>query len=132
MGPPGIQGEPGPQGVQGEPGQQGIQGPMGPTGPQGIQGPTGPQGIQGPPGSSGSGSGVSLVQEELTGTIDGINLIFTTVNTFAANSTQIFINGLLQRKHIDYIEAHNNQIIFSQAPLANGFTDYLTAIYAVQ
>jgi hypothetical protein len=78
------------------------------------------------------GSGVSIVVDQvLLGSIDGMNKAFITQSNFVPNSTQIFMNGLGQRKGTgnDYVESGSNIILFNQAPLPG---DTLRANYTVQ
>ncbi len=70
-----------------------------------------------------------IVEETLTGTIDGNNCIFTSSKNFLAASTTVFINGLRQRRGIDFNETDNHTITFSEAPSNIGYTDNLTIIY---
>lgn len=67
--------------------------------------------------------------ETLIGTINGTNKIFTTTYSYVANSTMVFINGLLQTRGTHYIESGDKEITFDEAPTANGFEDELIIIY---
>lgn len=80
-------------------GPAGSTGPIGPTGPSGSGGAGGGTGATGATGSTGSagstGVSSSLAEENATGTVNGINTVFTVVNLpiFVAVSNQLYING---------------------------------------
>ncbi len=70
-----------------------------------------------------------LQTETLIGTIDNVNKIFTTINNFKKNSSQVFINGLRQTLESHYTESGANEITFSEAPSNVGFQDELIINY---
>lgn len=72
----------------------------------------GPPGIQGPP-----GEGFPVFGEQLTGTIDGVNMVFTTANGYQANTTAVFLNGIRETRGIGYGESGASEITFTSAPL---------------
>ena len=71
----------------------------------------------------GIGSGSGIKNENLTGTIDGVNKTFTTANSFVVGSTQVYINGIRQSLGTSYTEnSGSNEIIFTDY-LANAGDD---------
>lgn len=70
-----------------------------------------------------------LIEEQLTGTIDGLNKIFTTTKNFRSGSAKVFINGIKQKPGVSFTETANNEITFSDAPTAIGFEDELFINY---
>ena len=56
------------------------------------------------------------ITEELVGTIDGSNAIFTTTQNFDPDITIVFINGVKQKKHTHYNTIGTNVITFSDSP----------------
>ncbi|MBF0473512.1 MAG: hypothetical protein HQK93_07235 [Nitrospirae bacterium] len=56
--------------------------------------------------------------EDLSSGCNGTNKLFATVNSFAANTTAVFMNGVAQRRGIDndYIEVGNTAIEMNSAP----------------
>lgn len=70
-----------------------------------------------------------IIDDNFTGTQNGSNLIFTTTQTYIANSTKIYLNGLRLKRGQDYNETGTNTTItFVQAPLStdNIVMDYRT------
>jgi hypothetical protein len=74
-------------------------------------------------------SEVIYIEETLIGTINNININFTTSQNYLPNSTELFVNGLKQRRGTDYFENQNKQIQLSEAPQNVGFTDQITIKY---
>ena len=68
-------------------------------------------------------------EENLIGTIDNTNKIFTTTYAYIANSTIIYINGLRQRRGTDFTESGTQQITLGDPPLNTGMIDELRIIY---
>ena len=66
----------------------------------------------------------------ITGTKNGVNLLFTTSATFIATTTRVFLNGqrLSRGATYDYVETGTNQITFAAAPLP---TDQLIIEYQI-
>jgi hypothetical protein len=66
----------------------------------------------------------------ITGTRNGVNLLFTTSSTFIATTTRVFLNGqrLTRGATYDYVETGTNQITFAAAPLP---TDQLIIEYQI-
>jgi hypothetical protein len=56
------------------------------------------------------------ITEELVGTIDGSNAIFTTTQNFDPDTTIVFINGVKQKKPTHYNTIGTNVITFSDSP----------------
>lgn len=56
------------------------------------------------------------ITEELVGTIDGSNAIFTTTQNFDPDITIVFINGVKQKKPTHYNTIGTNVITFSDSP----------------
>lgn len=58
------------------------------------------------------------VIDELSGTIDGVNKVFTTPAAYKTGSVVIFINGQLKRRDDDdgWTELGSNQIELKEAP----------------
>lgn len=67
-----------------------------------------------------------ITNEVLTGTVNGINTVFTTTFNFSSGSTRVFINGIRQLIGVDYTETGVNEITFSSAPHTGDIlvTDY--------
>lgn len=66
------------------------------------------------------GSNSFITEESPTGTINGTNKVFTTVNnTYVANSLEIYLNGLKQLRGTDYTETtpSSGTFTFVTAPL---------------
>lgn len=72
------------------------------------------------------------IEEQLTGTINGINKIFTTQNNYQSGKTRVFINGLKQQLGVGYTESGPKEITFSDAPSNNGFNDVLIINYIME
>ena len=66
----------------------------------------------------------------ITGTKNGVNLLFTTSATFIVTTTRVFLNGqrLTRGATYDYVETGTNQITFAAAPLP---TDQLIIEYQI-
>lgn len=62
---------------------------------------------------------VRLYQKVLSGTLNGINTIFTTPTIFIAGTEEIFVGGVALQSGTDYTVTGANQITFAVAPLAN-------------
>ncbi|GMU99381.1 MAG: hypothetical protein AMXMBFR51_21160 [Ignavibacteriota bacterium] len=58
-----------------------------------------------------------IINEIPSGAINGVNNNFTTSNTFAYTSVQVFKNGLLQRLEDDYTLSGSDTISFFEPPL---------------
>lgn len=82
-------------------------------------------GSRGPTGAAGNGAPV--FGEVPSGSIDGVNELFTTAHPFQSASTSVFINGLRERLNIGYTETTSTSITFSQPPFigAELVIDYL-------
>jgi hypothetical protein len=83
-------------------------------------------GAVGPPGPGGSGA--VIIGAALTPTPDGATTLFTLPDTYIANSTGVFLNGIRERRGVHYTEHPPTQVQFSEAPLS---TDTLSADYTV-
>lgn len=68
----------------------------------------------------------NVFNETPTGTLNGVNLIFTTASNFTTNSTRLYLNGQRLKLSGDYTETGTNQITFVTAPTA---TDVLIIDY---
>lgn len=118
----GPQGKPGAKGDKGDRGERGVAGYAGAAGLRGPQGFTGPAGPQGP-----AGAGADTVSNEVpSGTIDGLNTLFTTAFNFTSGSTELYINGLRQKLILHYTESAISQITLDDAPQVG---DILTVDY---
>lgn len=69
------------------------------------------------------------VEENLIGEIDGINKVFTTTDKYLSGTTQVFVNGLKQKRGSAYTESGEKEITFSDAPSTEGFEDELIINY---
>jgi hypothetical protein len=87
------------------------------TGPPGEVGPVGP-----------GGSGAVIIGTSLGGAQNGVNVVFTTPDVYISNSTGLYVNGLRQRRSVDYTESASGQITFSDAPAA---ADHLSIDYTI-
>lgn len=69
-----------------------------------------------------------VVGEQAGGDIDGVNVIFTTLQAYQATTIQVFLNGLKLRvgNSNDYIETGSNEFTMNYAPLPD---DYLEVTY---
>ncbi len=56
-------------------------------------------------------------QETPTGSVNGVNAVFTFANAYTAGTIIVAVNGLIRFKTIDYTESAANQITFTVAPL---------------
>lgn len=72
-------------------------------------------------------AGHSVFAEALVGTKNGVNLAFTTTQTFVATSVALFRNGMRERLGVSYTETTPNTITFTTAPLSGDdlIVDYL-------
>lgn len=61
---------------------------------------------------------VRVYQQALSGTLNGVNTIFTTPNSFISGTEEVFIGGVAQRSGTDYTVTGANQITFATAPQA--------------
>lgn len=77
-------------------------------------------------------SGGNYICETLEGEINGVNTVFNTSYNYEVNTTRVYINGLLQRRGVDYNELGVRTIEFTDAPSARGFTDNLIVIYKIK
>lgn len=70
--------------------------------------------------SIGGTAHVHRFNQDLTGTLNGTNLIFTTPSNFVTNSTRLYLNGIRQRisASYDYTETGVNEITFVVAPIS--------------
>lgn len=57
-----------------------------------------------------------VFNERLTGVIDGVNKVFTTLNNFNVNTITVLVNGLKQTPGLHYTITGSNQITFVEAP----------------
>lgn len=88
-------------------------------------------------GTGGGGGGDMLlanyiVDEPLSGTVNGTNTVFTFANAVVTNKEMIFLNGAKQRRGVDYTMTNSTTATFTTAPTADGGTDYLDATYFKQ
>lgn len=67
----------------------------------------------------------------LTGAIDGINTVFSTLYPFKPESTILFVNGQKQKLGVDYSETGENEITFTEAPKNTEFIDSLEILYTI-
>ena len=72
------------------------------------------------------------IEETLTGTIYGVNKIFTTQNNYQSGKTRVFINGLKQKLGVGYTESGPKEITLSEAPSNSGFNDELIINYIME
>ena len=64
------------------------------------------------------GSGANFVFDGiLTGTIDNSNATFTTAFSFIPETVVVRVNGLSQRRIIDFNTSGTNTILFTESPL---------------
>ena len=64
--------------------------------------------------------------EPLLGVIDGSNATFTLPDNFIPGTVDVAINGLTQRRTVDFTTVGTTTILMSESPLVG---DYLTASY---
>jgi len=67
----------------------------------------------------------------LTGAINGVNKVFTTLYPFKSESTILFVNGQKQKLGVDYNETDINEITFVDAPKNTEFIDTLEILYTI-
>ena len=70
-----------------------------------------------------------IVDETATGTINGLNKIFTTTNDYISGSLSVFLNGLQQSKPGDYTETTANSFTFLNSPTSGANPDIVTVRY---
>jgi hypothetical protein len=99
-----------------------------PSGDVGTKGPKGDQGERGIPG--GGGGGAALVREALAGARNGTNVVFTAAFSYLAESTVVYLNGLMQSETDDYVESNSvlGQITFVNPPQPG---DKVLMVYSV-
>lgn len=76
-----------------------------------LEGPAGPRGETGA-----AGDNSPVFGEVPAGSLDGINMVFTTANAFRVNSTRVSRNGIRETRGSSYTETGANEITFSFAP----------------
>ena len=76
-----------------------------------------------------SGGADSEFSEELSGTINNLNMLFYTSRVFRPGTTKIYYNGQRIFRGTDYGEIGNNQILFTEPPLNIGMIDHLYIEY---
>jgi hypothetical protein len=70
-------------------------------------------------GGGGGGGGITAVYGEIpTGTINGVNTIFSTIFAFTPNLLAVFLNGIRLRRTNDYTEIGSNTFQLVTAPLS--------------
>jgi hypothetical protein len=69
------------------------------------------------PPSGGGGTPVFVFGQSPTGSINGTNKVFASSSTFMANSLEVYLNGLRQRRVDDYTELSGTTFQFLLAPL---------------
>lgn len=86
-------------------------------------GPPGEQGDRGP-----AGDGAQVFGEILTGA-DGVTVTFTLANSYAPDTTAVYLNGLREVPGDAYSESGVNTITFDDPPLSTDAirVDYLIA-----
>ncbi len=67
--------------------------------------------------------------ETATGTIDGLNKVFTTTDDYVSGSLTVFLNGLQQSKPGDYSETTSDSFTFVNAPIGGVGPDVVTVRY---
>jgi len=73
--------------------------------------------IMGPPGPPGLVSTAGFVYGEIpAGAINGTNKLYTVDNSFLANTLEVYLNGLRQRRVDDYNEISDTEFEFVLAP----------------
>ena len=72
-----------------------------------------------------------IINETLTGAINGVNKVFTTNYQFLPNSTKVYMNGLNQKRTSSYNEI-SGTIVFDVAPRPNLFGDCELTIDYIQ
>lgn len=77
--------------------------------------------------------GLLLKQEAPTGTVDGVNVDFTTSRPYIAGTLMVFLNGILQSPGDDYTETSPTGFQMINAPqIAGSYTDKLRVAYQVK
>ena len=76
-----------------------------------------------------AGTRTEVIQERLTGAVNGLNDIFYTTYPYQPGSIMIFINGL-KESHITEIDSETIQL--DEAPSNDGFEDLVEAYYIKQ
>jgi hypothetical protein len=84
--------------------------------------------IKGPPGTSGTGA-AGVVGEVPPQTPNGTLSLFSVAYAFVPESLCVYVNGIRQRKAIDFIVISDTQFQFTSPPLAG---DHLQADYNPQ
>jgi hypothetical protein len=74
----------------------------------------------------GGGAGTLVIGAIPTGTINGSNTVFTTTQSFDADTTMVYLNGLRLSRGIDYSETTDTTITLTLAP---GSGDVVTMDY---
>ncbi len=70
-----------------------------------------------------------IVDETATGTINGLNKVFTTSSDYIAGSLTVFLNGLQQSRLGDYSETTTNSFTFVNSPTGGASPDVVTIRY---
>lgn len=74
--------------------------------------------------------GLILVRENAAGTVNGINLSFTTGHKYVAGTLRVELNGISLVKNDDFTETGAQNFDFIEAPSADlGYTDKVVVEY---
>lgn len=73
--------------------------------------------------------GILIRHELASGTINGINLVFTTTFSYIPGTLQVFLNGLDQFNPDDFIEVSGNSFQFTNPPIGGIDPDRITVSY---
>lgn len=76
--------------------------------------------------------GLLLRREVPAGTIDGVNMLFTTSRPYIAGTLMVYLNGLLLSPGADYTETGGTTFTMTAPPQVEGaYTDKLVAVYQI-
>jgi hypothetical protein len=70
-----------------------------------------------------------VIEEYLSGEVDGENCVFNTTKNILAGTVRLFQNGLKLTNEVDFEITGEKEITFAEAPDANVFEDFLIINY---
>lgn len=74
--------------------------------------------------------GAVLIIEQATGTVNGVNTVFSTSKKYTSGTLRVELNGQKLIKNIDFTETTDQVFTLADAPLNTlGYTDKVTVEY---
>lgn len=74
--------------------------------------------------------GVTLVKEQATGVVDGVNLVFATQNRYISGTLRVELNGQYLLVGSDFSETTDNSFTMAEPPMNTlGYVDRVVVEY---